>query len=282
MRKVVITIMLILILVTLWGNNPFGRSDNESSSPKAKSGLWLRLVELQRDLNRALSQNLRSLQSGFQPRIFFLLIGIAFLYGVIHALGPGHGKVLVSAYFLQEKASILSSFKIGAIISLTHSGTAALLGMMIGIFFQSAKMFKDDIQIYMGLSSGFLILILGLVYLFLSFSRRQHLHAAIGNKNEILLGIFSGMVPCPVSLTIILFSIYLDLLWLGLLAVLALSIGMAITISTIGVVTIKTRNFSDKFDSKNSKIGKVLHKTLAILGSLIIITIGVSLIVANL
>ena len=274
--------MLLLILATLWGNNPFGRSDNESSSPKVKSGLWLRIIELQRDLNRSLSQNLRTLQAGFDSKIFLLLMGIAFLYGVIHALGPGHGKVLVSAYFLQAKASILSSFKIGAIISLTHSGTAAILGLLFGLVFQSAKMFKDDIQIYLGLISGSLILLLGLVYLFLAFSRRQHLHAALHNKNELLLGIFSGMVPCPVSLTIMLFSIYLNLLWVGLFAVLALSVGMALTISSIGIVTIKTRGFSEKFGRGNSKAARIIHKTLAILGSMIIITIGVSLIVANL
>ena len=83
------------------------------------------------------------------------------------------------------------------------------------------------------------------------------------------------MVPCPVSLTIILFSIYLDLLWVGISCVLALSLGMAVTISLIGILVIKTRAVTEFMTRKRSTLSLVMGKILSISGSLIIILIGV-------
>jgi nickel/cobalt exporter len=41
--------------------------------------------------------------------LFFLLIA-SFLYGVLHALGPGHGKALAFSYFSSQKSSYFQAF----------------------------------------------------------------------------------------------------------------------------------------------------------------------------
>lgn len=282
MKKLIILLLILSIALVAFAQNPFTKQNTKIERIEKKSAVWIKIVEIQKKLNRSLSQNLRTMKNEFNPKTFFLLLGISFLYGVIHALGPGHGKMLISAYFIQEKASIISSFKIGSVLSLTHSGSAAILGVIIGIFFQSAKMYKDNIQLYIGIISGSLIVILGVVYLFVSLFKKSHVHSAFHNKNEILIGIFSGIVPCPVSMTIILFSIFLDMLWLGLVCVLALSVGIAITISMIGVLTIKTRGFTEKLTGAKSKQTQIMAKILSVLGSVIIIVIGATMIISNL
>ena len=288
MKKIIIIIILIGLVGLLTAQNPFSKPQkNDSRKQVSQSAIsqnivWQKIVEVQKKLNRSLSQSLRKLKDDFDYKVLLILLGISFLYGVVHALGPGHGKMLVSAYFIQEKGSVFSSLKIGSIISITHSGSAAILGLIVGIFFRSAKIYKDDIQVYIAILSGSLIAILGLVYLGITLFKKESAHEALHGKNEILLGIFSGIVPCPVSLTIILFSIYLDLIWLGFLCVIALSMGMAVTISLIGILIIKTRAITDLMTKKRSKLGLVLGKVLAISGSLLIVFIGLSMIFSNL
>ncbi len=279
MKKIISIIIILSIVAILFAQNPFTSKTDKTKvteSKLSKNSLWLKIVDIQKNLNRSVSSSLRKLKQEFDYKIFLILIGVSFLYGVVHAIGPGHGKMLVGAYFLKEKASVFSSLKIGSIISITHSGSAAILGLLVGIFFKSAKMYKDDFQMYITIFSGILIAVLGVFYLLRSIfpKKFEHNHNS-KEKNELLLGVFSGMVPCPVSLTIILFSIYLDLLWVGISCVLALSLGMAVTISLIGILVIKTRAVTEFMTRKRSTLSLVMGKILSISGSLIIISIGV-------
>jgi len=47
---------------------------------------------------------------------FWAYLGLAFAYGVIHALGPGHGKVFVGTYFLTRNATLWQGVLAGSII----------------------------------------------------------------------------------------------------------------------------------------------------------------------
>ncbi len=273
--------MIITIAISLFAQNPFTSGKGKQTEAGTKSQVWLKTVQIQKDLNTTLTKNLKIMKEEFNLKIFLILLAIGFLYGVVHAIGPGHGKMLVGAYFLQNDASILSSIKIGSIISITHSGSAAILGILFGMFLKSFGMYKYDIQNYIGIISGGLIALLGITYLFINLLKKGHVHQILSNKNEIVLGIFSGMVPCPVSLTIILFSIYLQMLWLGIVTVIALSLGMAVTISFIGIIMIKSRGLVGKLTHKNSKRAEIMQKILAVSGSLIIILIGVSLVLSK-
>ena len=97
-----------------------------------------------------------------------------------------------------------------------------------------------------------------------------------------LVGVFSGMVPCPISLTIILFSIYLDVFWYGLLSVIMFSVGMAGTVSLLGLATIKSRDFISRLGNKMPEKAAQWQKGFGIVTSVLIITVGVNIIASHL
>jgi ABC-type nickel/cobalt efflux system permease component RcnA len=191
--------------------------------------------------------------------------------------------MIVGAYFLKEKSSPINALKLGSIIAITHSGLAILLGIIFGIIVKSMKMHgRIDVQNFIGMISGAFITLLGTYYLWQKVKSREHFHYLPGKKNEILLGIFSGMIPCPVSMTIILFSIYLDVFFFGFLSVLFFSVGMACTISLLGVITIKSRHLISRISIKNKQKAQVMQKVFGIVTSLLIIIIGLNLILNRL
>jgi hypothetical protein len=51
---------------------------------------------------------------------FWAYLGLAFAYGVIHALGPGHGKVFVGTYFLTRNATPGQGVLAGVVIGFLH------------------------------------------------------------------------------------------------------------------------------------------------------------------
>ena len=48
----------------------------------------------------------------------------AMLFGAVHALMPGHGKIVLVSYHLGKPSKGLAAFTNGAILALTHVGLA--------------------------------------------------------------------------------------------------------------------------------------------------------------
>ena len=61
---------------------------------------WHALIEFQRQVNAGVAIHMRALETGNSFTAFFLGLGVAFLYGMLHALGPGHGKFVIMSYFM--------------------------------------------------------------------------------------------------------------------------------------------------------------------------------------
>ncbi len=60
----------------------------------------------------------------------WLLLGLSFAYGVFHALGPGHGKAVLTAYVLANRETV----KNGAILALLSAFLQALVAItLVGI-----------------------------------------------------------------------------------------------------------------------------------------------------
>jgi hypothetical protein len=81
----------------------FARPAQQQAAPRDNAGAgWLTrlqiwIVETQQQLHRDLAKAVRELKS--DPFTAGLtLIGLSFLYGVLHAAGPGHGKAIISSY----------------------------------------------------------------------------------------------------------------------------------------------------------------------------------------
>src|SRR5256885_16007517 len=83
--------------------------------------------EVQGWLYGGANAELRGLAAGFDPIKLFAAMAIAAVFGLVHALMPGHGKTVVVSYYLGRPASVLSSLGTSVILVLTHVGSAIVL-----------------------------------------------------------------------------------------------------------------------------------------------------------
>lgn len=83
---------------------PFGGPPPEAGFVLPKTGFLGWVSQMQSDFYQAMTAALGKLKTDYTA--FWLLGGLSFLYGVFHAAGPGHGKVVIGSYMLANERQV--------------------------------------------------------------------------------------------------------------------------------------------------------------------------------
>ena len=232
-----------------WAQDPFTltpetRSEAPAQQSDYKNRYFAKIVLYQQKLKQKIADLIRESQDARSVQPFIVLMGLAFLYGLIHAAGPGHGKLVATAYILSHRATIADGLLFGLCFALIHtlSGAAGVVGLhyiIHSIASQTLASATTTTQIV----SYSLITLLGLdiaikhgyAYanpVMASMRRRSGME---GGKGVLVWAATVGLVPCHAVVMVILFCISLDAMMLGLLLAASISAGMAVTISLVAI-----------------------------------------------
>ena len=246
-------------------------------------------ADYQRRIQQSLSTSLRDIKSGSGSLALWTLAAVCFGYGVVHTLGPGHGKAVVVAYFLDSKRprAWIEGIFAGSWIAFTHTLAALLLAgglktfAVFGLFGALREVRNVEIVSYT------LILLIGLWRLWAGVSGHLHEHAADHEHacdddhhhdhdhhqhpaQRTLAGWLlltaAGIAPCAGALVVILLSLALGVLWAGIIGVIAIALGMAITLAAVGMASMMAHRLIIG-DGRSREIGRFT----AIAASLIVI-----------
>ena len=78
------------------------------------------------------------------PLNAWILLGLSFAYGVFHALGPGHGKAILSGYVLANRETLKNAAILSMIASMVQALVAILLvGVAAGILNLTGAMLTE-------------------------------------------------------------------------------------------------------------------------------------------
>jgi hypothetical protein len=77
------------------------------------------------------------IENGDKIALFFLLIA-SFTYGVIHSIGPGHGKFFAFSYFSSQKSTYFEAFIISLLTAFVHIFGALIIVLISILILQTA------------------------------------------------------------------------------------------------------------------------------------------------
>lgn len=252
------------------GPSPDSAAPSGESAPSQPSfiqKIGASVIAIQSRVNRAINAQLMEIKAGDKPWALWGGLLIGFLYGVFHALGPGHGKSVIVGYFLGREADPWRGIAMAGWISLSHVlGAIVIVTVVHFILTQSLASPVDEVDGLRVFSYVAILLIgLGMIWSAVRGASHSHGHAhahAHGHdhhhhghhhhdehcahvpgarKEQGLLGFAAGFIPCSGAILILVFALTNGIVLSGIAMTLAIAVGMAITLSVMGVGSILVR-----------------------------------------
>jgi nickel/cobalt exporter len=181
-------------------------------------------------------------------------LAAALFWGAAHALSPGHGKTIVTAYLVGQRGTPRHAALLGLIVTATHTVGVFALGLVTLALSQFVV--PDQLYPWLNLVSGLLVVGIGAAVLRARWLHgRAHAHghhhqhhdhhdpdAGTSFRSLFAVGVSGGLLPCPSALVVLLAAISLHRVAFGLVLILAFSAGLALSITGIGLVAVLARS----------------------------------------
>ena len=211
--------------------------------------------------------------------VVLLSLLVAAFWGAAHALTPGHGKALVAGYLVGTRGRPRHAFALGATVTVTH--TAGVFGLGLVTLGLSTVVVPEQLYPWLTLVSGVLVVGVGAGVL---VRRARHAHGHhghhhahhhdhqgddIGVRGILGIGAAAGLLPCPSALVVLLSAIALHRLAFGLALIVAFSVGLAATITAIGLVAVLARRAFGR-----ARLDGPLIRALPALSAAVIVAVG--------
>ncbi len=264
------------------------------------------------------------------PVMLFGLL-LAFGFGAMHAMSPGHGKTVVGAYLVGSRGTVKHAVFLGLTVTITHTLSVFALGIVA--LFASNYILPERLLPFLSFVSGLLVFFIGLTlfkdrlfsalgwktnghhhhgehthshedgqfhshthdedeHLHHSHSGEEHHHdhthgnglththggsththlppEQISWRSLLALGVSGGLLPCPSALVLMLSAISLNRIGYGIVLTLVFSIGLAATLTVVGLAFL----YAGKFFNNPSLSNNRIVKALPVLSAFVIACVG--------
>lgn len=237
--------------------------------------------------------------------LILLLLGAAFGWGALHALAPGHGKAMVAGYLAGSRGRPRHAVALGLTVTATHTVSVFALGLVT--LAASQYVVPEDLYPWLGVASGLMVVGIGVTVMRSRYRRwramrageavaHDHAHshdhghghahdhghshrhdagdAPIRARELVGLGISGGIVPCPSALVVLIAAISQHRIGLGMVLIVAFSVGLAATVTGIGLVTIWGSRLVSRLRPEQRLFGGRLSGALPALSASAIVLVG--------
>jgi ABC-type nickel/cobalt efflux system permease component RcnA len=280
--------------------------------------LYLSLLLVAQDWQRLfhdeIASRLRQIGGESSSTAIWGLSAIGFLYGAVHAIGPGHGKIVVSGYLLASRSDLKRGIAItfGGAMMQAIVAIAVVWGLtsLLGLARPVAELWAvraESLSFALVALVGFVLCWRG-VSAFWRLRRSKgevhhdhhhehgacscgccgHAHAPApsdiegkGWKDICLLILSIGFRPCSGALILLLFAEMVGAMMAGVTACFAMAFGTALTTSLLAYATVRFKDFALRLSSKSDDKMQAVHAGLSLAGGLFIVLFGVVFMMAG-
>lgn len=263
-------------------------------------GLLSYAMTVQQTYYRGMAKAFRAVNLEHSLAAAWTLATLSFAYGIFHAVGPGHGKIVVTSYLLADERDVKRGVFIAFLSSFAQAATAIIaVGALAMILGYTHRAVADAVPL-IERASFLLVIGLGATMLWRALRRghdhhhdpehdhdhehdghahmptRRELRAARNDWRGMAAMVLAvGLRPCTGAILVLLFALTQGAFMIGALSALAMSIGTAITVSSLAVLTLISKNAALEIASTtDSPWTRRIERGLEIGGGIFILLMG--------
>lgn len=290
---------------------PFGGPPAEVGINLPRTGFFGWLQQQQRDFYAALTASLDALRTDWTA--FWVLGGLSFVYGVFHAAGPGHGKVVISSYVLANETQLRRGIVLSGLSALMQSLVAIGFVLVLAGILNLTSSALGDAAHWVGVVSYAMVALLGLWLVLRKVFGLGHshhhdhdhdhdhghdhhhdhsghsMHHAVGPgdvhgnwREQLGVVLAVGLRPCSGALVVLVFALSQGLLAAGIAATLLMGLGTAITVAVLATLAVTAKGLAGRIGGADSAVGNTIVWWAELCGALCVLGFGVLLVVASL
>lgn len=277
------------------------------------AALWVQ--RWQTDLHRALAAGLRAVRTDGVGAAG-TLIGVSFLYGIVHAAGPGHGKAVIAAYMLADRGRLRRGLLLAWASALMQAVTATVLVLTIVHLFGLAGRDAQPVALWLERAGYGMVAALGCAMVWSAVGRFLHRHAAPETTDhdhphhhhdhdhhhrgghdgcghvplpgpsggsrlgEAGLVLSVGLRPCSGALLVLAFSQAVGIPMAGIVSTFVMAVGTALTVSVLAVLAVGSRSLALSLVEGTRWAGRV-ELALTLAGGLAVVLVGALLLAGS-
>ncbi|MDH0735258.1 nickel/cobalt transporter [Achromobacter spanius] len=282
-------------VATAQGAHPFGvpESGTGMGGPGWLASFFGQVVVWQSHFYRQLTGAVRAWQA--DGGAAWTLIGLSFAYGVFHALGPGHGKAVISSYVVANRQTARNGALLALASALIQALVAIAMVAVLALMFNATAATMNQATRWLELASYGLVTLLGAWLVWIKavrplLRRRREPHVAADahqhhhhhhhhhhdddcgcghahvpapdqvagqlNWRRAASAILAvGLRPCSGALIVLVFALSQGFFLAGVASALAMGLGTGLTVAALACLAVAAGGAATRIGQRLSSTG---------------------------
>jgi nickel/cobalt transporter (NicO) family protein len=299
--------------------SPFGIATPDSTGPAFTGplgGVFAWVALRQAAFYRILTSTLADIKHSGHAAL--LLAGVSLAYGIFHAVGPGHGKSVITSYLLVQRQTARRGIVISFAAALMQGLVAIAVVLVAAVILRATAIGMTQTTDWFLIFSYALVAAVGAWLLWSKLTGRGHHHAhehghnhdhghghhdhhhdhahehddACGHSHAPDPRLLSkpltlsrawaailavGIRPCSGAIIVLVFALSQQLLLVGIASVLVMSLGTAITVSTLAILAVSAKDVALRVAGADSPTTERVVRVLEIGAAAFVMLLGLTL-----
>ncbi|WAI86285.1 MULTISPECIES: nickel/cobalt transporter [Achromobacter] len=299
-------------VATAQGAHPFGVPESGAGmgGPGWLASFFGQVAVWQSHFYRQLTGAVRAWQA--DGGAAWTLIGLSFAYGVFHALGPGHGKAVISSYVVANRQTARNGALLALASALIQALVAIVMVAVLALVFNATATTMNQATRWLELASYGLVTLLGVWLVWIKAVRpllrrrrepvasadahhHHHHHDDCGcghahvpapdqvagqlNWRRAMSAILAvGLRPCSGALIVLVFALSQGFVLAGVASALAMGLGTGLTVAALACLAVAAGGAATRIGQRLSSTGAArVRYGVEALAAVMVLLLGVTL-----
>jgi len=228
-----------------------------------------RLAELQHAIYAAIGGYLGTFASSRDWGALLTILPLGIVFGAVHALTPGHSKTLLASYLVGARSALLRGVAVSTALAATHVLSSVLIALFAVQLMTRTLGGAGRAPLAEDVSRGLLVLI-GLWFVI------RALRGPTGHppREGVAVGIIAGLIPCPLTLFVMVTAIARDVPAAGLAFAASMFLGIALTLGAVAALAVCGRNVLERLMTRHGATMMTVTRIMDAGGGLLLVLFG--------